>query len=165
MLFHEWMYENRFFFVDKLITWCARGAATRTTHHPGTELAPRREGPYHQPGHPRGMSLLLAALCAEGTWTIRNVAQIDRGYENVEGVARAGRQDRAQFRRLGATHTQQRAHPGSAPIAKPAERVSLPLPQPPVARHGDHLGFARVSSLPFSTGRPGPSDTSSPPTD
>jgi UDP-N-acetylglucosamine 1-carboxyvinyltransferase len=36
-----------------------------------------------------GMALLLAALCAEGTTVIRNVGQIDRGYEDVDGKLRA----------------------------------------------------------------------------
>jgi UDP-N-acetylglucosamine 1-carboxyvinyltransferase len=35
------------------------------------------------------MALLLAALCAEGTTIIRNIGQIDRGYEDVEGKLRA----------------------------------------------------------------------------
>ena len=36
-----------------------------------------------------GMALLLAALCAEGTTVIRNISQIDRGYEDVEGKLRS----------------------------------------------------------------------------
>jgi UDP-N-acetylglucosamine 1-carboxyvinyltransferase len=35
-----------------------------------------------------GMALLLAALCAEGTTVIRQIGQIDRGYENVDGKLR-----------------------------------------------------------------------------
>jgi len=90
-LFHEWMYENRFFFVDKLIYMGARVVL----------CDPHRcliQGPSHLRGEQErisspdiraGMALLLAALCAEGTTNIRNVAQIDRGYQNVDGKLRA----------------------------------------------------------------------------
>lgn len=91
VLFHEWMYENRFFFVDKLIYMGARVVL----------CDPHRclvQGPSHLRGEQErisspdiraGMALLLAALCAEGTTNIRNVAQIDRGYQNVDGKLRA----------------------------------------------------------------------------
>jgi UDP-N-acetylglucosamine 1-carboxyvinyltransferase len=91
VLFHEWMYENRFFFVDKLIYMGARAVL----------CDPHRcliQGPSHLRGEMEritspdiraGMALLIAALCAEGTSVIRNVAQIDRGYQNVDGRLRA----------------------------------------------------------------------------
>jgi UDP-N-acetylglucosamine 1-carboxyvinyltransferase len=91
VLFHEWMYENRFFFVDKLIYMGARVVL----------CDPHRclvQGPSHLRGEMErisspdiraGMALLLAALCAEGTTIIRNVAQIDRGYQNVDSRLRA----------------------------------------------------------------------------
>jgi UDP-N-acetylglucosamine 1-carboxyvinyltransferase len=91
VLFHEWMYENRFFFVDKLIYMGARVVL----------CDPHRclvQGPSHLRGEMErisspdiraGMALLLAALCADGTTTIRNVAQIDRGYQNVDARLRS----------------------------------------------------------------------------
>lgn len=91
VLFHEWMYDGRFYFVDKLVYMGARVLL----------CDPHRcliQGANHLYGEPErisspdiraGMSLVLAALCAEGTTVIRNVAQIDRGYENVEGKLKA----------------------------------------------------------------------------
>ncbi|HQE18625.1 MAG TPA: UDP-N-acetylglucosamine 1-carboxyvinyltransferase, partial [Aggregatilineales bacterium] len=91
VLFHEWMYENRFFFVDKLIYMGAR-AVLCDPHRCIIQGRSRLHGERDRITSPdirAGMSLLLAALCAEGTTIIRNVAQIDRGYENVEGKLRA----------------------------------------------------------------------------
>jgi len=91
VLFHEWMYENRFFFVDKLIFMGAR-AVLCDPHRCIIQGRSRLHGERDRITSPdirAGMSLLLAALCAEGTTIIRNVAQIDRGYENVEGKLRA----------------------------------------------------------------------------
>ena len=91
VLFHEWMYENRFFFVDKLVYMGARVVL----------CDPHRcliQGPSHLTGEKdrisspdirAGMSLLLAALCADGTSVIRNIAQIDRGYEAVDEKLRS----------------------------------------------------------------------------
>ena len=91
VLFHEWMYENRFFFVDKLIYMGAR-AVLCDPHRCIIQGRSRLHGERDRITSPdirAGMSLLLAALCAEGTTIIRNVAQIDRGYENVEGKLKA----------------------------------------------------------------------------
>lgn len=90
VLFHEWMYENRFFFVDKLIYMGAR-AVLCDPHRciiQGRSQLHGEKDRITSPDIRAGMSLLLAALCAEGTTIIRNVAQIDRGYENVEGKLR-----------------------------------------------------------------------------
>lgn len=91
VLFHEWMYENRFFFVDKLVYMGAR-AVLCDPHRCIIQGPSRLHGERERITSPdirAGMSLLLAALCAEGTTVIRNVAQIDRGYEDVEGKLRA----------------------------------------------------------------------------
>ena len=91
VLFHEWMYENRFFFVDKLIYMGARAVLCdphRCLIQGRSQLHGERDR-ITSPDIRAGMSLLLAALCAEGTTVIRNVAQIDRGYENVEGKLKA----------------------------------------------------------------------------
>ncbi|GAB4434971.1 MAG: UDP-N-acetylglucosamine 1-carboxyvinyltransferase [Anaerolineae bacterium] len=91
VLFHEWMYDSRFFFVDKLVYMGARIIL----------CDPHRvivQGPARLHGEPEritspdiraGIALVLAALCAEGVTVIRNVGQIDRGYEDIEGKLRA----------------------------------------------------------------------------
>jgi UDP-N-acetylglucosamine 1-carboxyvinyltransferase len=91
VLFHEWMYDSRFFFVDKLVYMGARIVL----------CDPHRvivQGPSCLHGEPErisspdiraGIALVLAALCAQGTTVIRNIGQIDRGYENIEGKLRA----------------------------------------------------------------------------
>ena len=84
-LFHEWMYNSRFFFTDKLINMGARIFLCdphRAVVHGPTAL--RGVPNITSPDIRAGMSLLLAALCARGTTTIRNIGQIDRGYERVE---------------------------------------------------------------------------------
>jgi len=87
VLFHEKMYESRLYFVDRLISMGARIVLC----DPHRALV---QGPALLRGDPQGISspdiragiaLLMAALCAEGQTVIRNIGQIDRGYENIEG--------------------------------------------------------------------------------
>jgi UDP-N-acetylglucosamine 1-carboxyvinyltransferase len=90
VLFHDWMYESRFFFTDKLI----RMGARITLCDPHRVLV---QGPtalhgvsnITSPDIRAGMAMLLAALAAKGETRIFNVQQIDRGYEDVEGKLRA----------------------------------------------------------------------------
>lgn len=90
VLLHEWMYENRFFFTDKLTSMGAR--IILCDPHRALVQGPT---PLHgnlsltSPDIRAGMTLLLAALCAQGTTTIRNVGQIDRGYERIDERLRA----------------------------------------------------------------------------
>ncbi len=85
VLFHDWMYESRFFFTDKL----SRMGARITLCDPHRVLV---QGPTSLRGVPyisspdirAGMALLLAALAARGETRISNIQQIDKGYENVE---------------------------------------------------------------------------------
>jgi UDP-N-acetylglucosamine 1-carboxyvinyltransferase len=87
VLFHEWMYDSRFYFVDKLVYMGAR-VVLCDPHRCLIQGPSRLQGEMERISSPdirAGMALLLAALCAEGTTIIRNVAQIDRGYEDVEG--------------------------------------------------------------------------------
>jgi UDP-N-acetylglucosamine 1-carboxyvinyltransferase len=85
VLFHDWMYESRFFFTDKLI----RMGARITLCDPHRVLV---QGPTVLQGQPyitspdirAGMAILLAALAAKGTTRVFNIRQIDRGYEQVE---------------------------------------------------------------------------------
>lgn len=85
VLFHDWMYESRFFFTDKLV----RMGARITLCDPHRVLV---QGPTKLTGSPyitspdirAGMALILAALAAKGETRISNIRQIDRGYERVE---------------------------------------------------------------------------------
>ncbi|MBN2303200.1 MAG: UDP-N-acetylglucosamine 1-carboxyvinyltransferase [Anaerolineae bacterium] len=89
-LFHEWMYNSRFFFTDKLVSMGARIFLCdphRAVVHGPTVL--RAVPVISSPDIRAGMSLLLAALGARGTTAIRNIGQIDRGYERVEEKLRA----------------------------------------------------------------------------
>lgn len=91
VLFHEWMYENRFFFVDKLIYMGAR-VVLCDPHRCLIQGPSKLRGEMERITSPdirAGMALLLAALCAEGTTVIRNVIQIDRGYQDVDGRLRS----------------------------------------------------------------------------
>ncbi len=84
-LFHDWMYESRFFFTDKLV----RMGARITLCDPHRVLV---QGPaalhgmanITSPDIRAGMALLLAALAAKGETRIANIHQIDKGYERVE---------------------------------------------------------------------------------
>lgn len=90
VLFHEWMYNSRFFFTDKLSAMGARIFLCdphRAVVHGPTVL--RGVPAISSPDIRAGMALLLAALCARGTTIIRNIGQIDRGYERVEEKMRS----------------------------------------------------------------------------
>ena len=86
VLFHEKLFESRLFFVDKLIGMGAHIVLCdphRCIVQGPTRLHAEGQG-IASPDIRAGMALLIAALCAEGTSTIRNIGQIDRGYECVE---------------------------------------------------------------------------------
>jgi UDP-N-acetylglucosamine 1-carboxyvinyltransferase len=89
VLFHEWMYESRLYFVDKLIRMGARIIVCdphRCLVQGPTWLHGER---VESPDIRAGMALLLAALCARGTSVISGIRQIDRGYERIEEKLRA----------------------------------------------------------------------------
>ncbi len=89
-LFHEWMYDGRFFFTDNLIGMGARIVICdphRALVHGPTAL--RAAPNIASPDIRAGMAILLAALAARGTTVIQNIRQIDRGYERVEEKLRA----------------------------------------------------------------------------
>ena len=84
VLFHEWMYQSRLYFVDKLIRMGARIILCdphRCLVQGPTWLHGER---VESPDIRAGMALLLAALCARGTSIISGIRQIDRGYERIE---------------------------------------------------------------------------------
>ncbi len=83
-LIHDWMYEARMFFVDKL----ARMGASVTLCDPHRVLVtgPRRLQGIHleSPDIRAGMALVVAGLCAQGTTEIEHSEVIRRGYERVD---------------------------------------------------------------------------------
>jgi UDP-N-acetylglucosamine 1-carboxyvinyltransferase len=84
VLIHEKMFENRLFFVDKLVSMGAR-VIVCDPHRAVVSGPSRLHGErMESPDIRAGMALLIAALCAEGTSEIGNVRQIDRGYERIE---------------------------------------------------------------------------------
>jgi UDP-N-acetylglucosamine 1-carboxyvinyltransferase len=89
VLIFEKMFESRLFFVDKLIGMGARivlcdPIASWYRGRPSSEAAQ-----VESPDIRAGMAMLLAALAADGTSTIHNVGQIERGYEQIDSRLRA----------------------------------------------------------------------------
>lgn len=84
ILMFEKMFESRLFFVDKLIAMGAR--IVLCDPHRAIVAGPSRLHGAHvtSPDIRAGMAMLLAALCADGTSTIDNAHQIERGYERID---------------------------------------------------------------------------------
>jgi UDP-N-acetylglucosamine 1-carboxyvinyltransferase len=84
VMIHEKMFENRLFFVDKLVTMGAR--VILCDPHRAVVAGPTRlHGErMESPDIRAGMAMLIAALCAEGQSEIGNIRQIDRGYERID---------------------------------------------------------------------------------
>jgi UDP-N-acetylglucosamine 1-carboxyvinyltransferase len=84
ILFHDWMFSGRMYFTDKLVGMGARiilcDPYRCLVQGPNYLQAEQLESPDIR----AGMSLLLAALCARGQSVIRNIRQIERGYENID---------------------------------------------------------------------------------
>ena len=87
VLIHQKMFESRLFFVDKLIDMgaqiilCAPHRATVIGHDHRIRL---RATKMTSPDIRAGVALLIAAMSAEGTSTIQNIEQIDRGYRDID---------------------------------------------------------------------------------
>lgn len=84
VLFHDWMYPSRMFFTDKLVGMGAQ-IVLCDPHRviiqgPSSLFGEKMESPDIR----AGMALVCAALSAKGQSTIRNIGQIDRGYEQVD---------------------------------------------------------------------------------
>ena len=93
VLIHEKMFESRMFFVDKLIAMGARivlcdphrAVVSGPTKLHGSDLI--------SPDVRAGMAMIIAAMCAQGKSVIRNVYQVERGYEHlVERLSALGAQ-------------------------------------------------------------------------
>ncbi len=87
VLIHQKMFESRLFFVDKLIDMGAQ--IILCDPHRATVIGLGKQTPLKgiqmtSPDIRAGVSLLIAALSAEGESTIHNIEQIDRGYQNID---------------------------------------------------------------------------------
>jgi UDP-N-acetylglucosamine 1-carboxyvinyltransferase len=84
VLIFEKMFENRLFFVDKLVSMGAR--VMLCDPHRAVVSGPSRlhGAKMESPDIRAGMAMLIAALCAEGRSEIGNIRQIDRGYERID---------------------------------------------------------------------------------
>ena len=83
VLIHEKMFESRMFFVDKLIAMGA-GIILCDPHRAVVSGPCRlRNADLTSPDVRAGMAMVIAAMAAQGTSVIRNVYQIERGYENL----------------------------------------------------------------------------------
>lgn len=85
VLFHEWMFEGRLFFTDRLINMGAK-IILCDPHRVLVQGPSTLHGDQviSSPDIRAGMAMVLAALCARGTTIIRNIHQIDRGYARLE---------------------------------------------------------------------------------
>ncbi|HLW30403.1 MAG TPA: UDP-N-acetylglucosamine 1-carboxyvinyltransferase [Brumimicrobium sp.] len=87
VLIHQRMFESRLFFVDKLIDMGAQ--IILCDPHRATVIGMNRQNPLRgiqmtSPDIRAGVSLLIAALSAEGKSVIHNIEQIDRGYQDID---------------------------------------------------------------------------------
>jgi len=89
VLFHEKMFESRLYFVDKLIFMGARIVLCDPHRCVVQGPSPLHGDVLVSPDIRAGMALVGAALCAQGESHIRNVEQVDRGYERVEEKLRS----------------------------------------------------------------------------
>jgi UDP-N-acetylglucosamine 1-carboxyvinyltransferase len=84
VLIFEKMFESRLFFVDKLVNMGARIILCDPHRAVVTGPAKLYGERLESPDIRAGMAMLIASLCAEGTSTIGNIGQIDRGYERID---------------------------------------------------------------------------------
>jgi len=89
VLFHDWMYPSRMYFTDKLVSMGAQ--IVLCDPHRCIVMGPSKLNPERldSPDIRAGMSLVLAALSAKGESIIRNISQIERGYEAIDVKLRA----------------------------------------------------------------------------
>jgi UDP-N-acetylglucosamine 1-carboxyvinyltransferase len=87
VLIHQWMFESRLFFVDNLIDMGAK--IILCDPHRAVVIGSNRETKMRgitmsSPDIRAGVAMLIAALAANGTSTINNIEQIDRGYQFID---------------------------------------------------------------------------------
>jgi UDP-N-acetylglucosamine 1-carboxyvinyltransferase len=83
VIIHEKMYESRMFFVDKLIGMGARIVLCDPHRAVVSGPAKLHGSELISPDVRAGMAMIIAAMCAEGRSVIRNVYQVERGYEQL----------------------------------------------------------------------------------
>ncbi|MGY6499426.1 MAG: UDP-N-acetylglucosamine 1-carboxyvinyltransferase [Acidimicrobiales bacterium] len=89
VLMHQWMFESRLYFTDRLIEMGARIIVADPHRAVVTGPSPLRGARLQSPDIRAGMALLMAAICAEGRSSIANIGQIDRGYERIDEKLRS----------------------------------------------------------------------------
>ena len=92
VLIHQWMFESRLFFVDNLIDMGAK--IILCDPHRAVVVGSNRETKLRgitmsSPDIRAGVAMLIAALAANGTSTINNIEQIDRGYQHIDSRLKA----------------------------------------------------------------------------
>lgn len=89
VMFHDWMFSGRMYFTDKLVGMGAKiilcDPYRCLVQGPNQLYSENLESPDIR----AGMSMLLAALAAKGKSTVRNIGQIERGYQDVDRKLRA----------------------------------------------------------------------------
>ena len=89
VLLHQWMFESRLYFTDRLIEMGARIIVADPHRAVVTGPSPLSGARLQSPDIRAGMALLMAALRADGRSTIGNINQIDRGYERIDDKLRS----------------------------------------------------------------------------
>jgi UDP-N-acetylglucosamine 1-carboxyvinyltransferase len=89
IMFHDWMFSGRMYFTDKLVGMGAKiilcDPFRCLVQGPNQLYSENLESPDIR----AGMSMLLAALAAKGKSTVRNIGQIERGYQDVDTKLKA----------------------------------------------------------------------------
>lgn len=88
VLLHQWMFESRLYFTDRLIEMGARVIVADPHRAVVTGPSRLRGARLQSPDIRAGMAMLIAALCADGRSSIANIGQIDRGYERIDDKLR-----------------------------------------------------------------------------
>ena len=84
VMIHEWMYESRLYWVDRLISMGAKVIVCDPHRAVVIGRSALLGGIVSSPDIRAGMALLIAAMIAEGRSVIHNAQQIDRGYEHID---------------------------------------------------------------------------------
>jgi UDP-N-acetylglucosamine 1-carboxyvinyltransferase len=83
-LVHDWMYEGRMYFVDKLVQMGARIVLADPHRAVVSGPSPLRGREFVSPDIRAGIALVMAALIATGRSEIEHIELIDRGYERID---------------------------------------------------------------------------------
>jgi UDP-N-acetylglucosamine 1-carboxyvinyltransferase len=89
VLIHEWMFENRLVFTDKLVSMGADIVLCDPHRAIVTGPSRLRGARVSSPDIRAGMAMVIAACCADGVTEIGNIREIDRGYERIDERLRA----------------------------------------------------------------------------